>query len=331
MEWIAGENIVYLRMNLQNKINISFFTKCLSSIFLLLLGFMKLVQGQDSTQTLIPNPGTISPRQILTTDTLPSIPNDTIPSASDSIFVPSNPDALSIKYSKDTLDAPVDYNAQDSMIYDIANKKIHLYGAATVKYTTINLQADYIVFDWASNIVTAEGLPDSTGRMSGFPEFSDGDQTFTAKRMKYNFKSQKGIVYDVTTQQNDVYVLGSKSKFVSGPEKDTTQNNDIVFSEDAIFTTCTHPEPHFGIRSRKQKVIPNKLVIVGASNLEIMGVPTPLWLPFGFFPVASGRRTGLIFPSDYEYSPQLGFGLREIGWFFPLGDHFNLTVTGDIY
>ena len=72
-------------------------------------------------------------------------------------------------------------------------------------------------------------------------------------------------------------------------------------------------------------------MIVGASNVEIMGVPTPLWLPFGFFPIASGRRTGLIFPSDYEYSPQLGFGLREVGWFFSVGDNFNLSVTGDIY
>ncbi len=235
-----------------------------------------------------------------------------------------------ITYSKDSLEAPVDYNAADSILFDIQDRKIHLYGDAVVNYTTITLKADYIVMNWDSSIVTAQGLPDSTGRIAGIPEFQDGSQSFTADRMRYNFKSRKGIVYDVTTQQNDIVVLGSRSKFVSSGE-DSTSREDVVYSKDAIFTTCTHPEPHFGIRSSKQKVIPNKLVVVGASNLEIMNIPTPLWLPFGFFPISSGRQTGLLFPRDYEYSDALGFGLREIGWFFPLGEHFNLALTTDIY
>ena len=262
-------------------------------------------------------------------DSLQVLPQDSIPSENPANSVPI--DRQQVLYSPDSLDAPVDYNAVDSMIYDIRNKKIHLFGDATVKYTTINLKADYIIFDWESNIVTAEGLPDSTGKMAGFPEFEDGAQSFTAKRMRYNFKTQKGIVYDVRTQQNDVYVLGSRSKFVSDAGKDSTERNDIVYSQNAIFTTCTHEHPHFGIRSNRQKVIPNKLVVVGPSNLEIMGVPTPLWLPFGFFPIPSGRQTGLLFPDDYEYSPSLGFGLRGIGWYFPLGDHFNLALTTDLY
>jgi hypothetical protein len=238
-----------------------------------------------------------------------------------------------IKFSNDSLDAPVEYNAVDSMIYDIIGEKIHLYGQAEVSYTSINLKADYIVFDWKSSIVTAEGRPDSTGQMAGFPVFEDGDQSFNAERMRYNFQTRKGVVYDVTTKQNDVVVRGARSKFVSGEEpKDTTEEaNDYIFSENSIFTTCTADHPHFGIRSNKQKVIPNKLVVVGPSNLEIMDVPTPLWLPFGFFPITSGRRTGLLFPSDYEYSEQWGFGLREIGWFFPLGEHFNLSLTSNIY
>ncbi|GJM32949.1 MAG: hypothetical protein DHS20C18_19500 [Saprospiraceae bacterium] len=235
-----------------------------------------------------------------------------------------------IQLSKDSLDAPVQYTATDSMIYDIADKKIHLYGEGVVNYTTISVKADHIIFDWETNIVTAEGMPDSLGRLSGFPEFKDGDQEFKAERMRYNFKTRKGIVYDVTTQQGDMIVQGTKSKFVSGDPGDTT-SNDIVYSNDAIFTTCTHPEPHFGIRSGKQKVIPNKLVVVGPSNLEIMGVPTPLWLPFGFFPISKTRSTGLLFPRDYEYSDQWGFGLRDIGWFFPLGEHFNLSLKANIY
>ncbi len=267
-------------------------------------------------------------------DTLPVRARDTLSQARDS-FALSSRDSLffGIKYSKDSLDAQVDYGAADSMRLDIINKKVYLWGDAYANYTTISLKADYIVLDWETSIVTAGGWPDSTGRMAGFPEFADGEQRFTADSMRYNFQTQKGKVYDVETQQNDVRVVGSQSKFISGAKTpgDTTRN-DVVYSSDAIFTTCTADHPHFGIRSNKQKVVPNKLVIIGPSNLEIMGIPTPLWLPFGFFPVTAGKRsTGLLFPSDYEYSPTWGFGLRDIGWFFPMGDNFNVAVTGNIY
>ncbi len=258
----------------------------------------------------------------------PTLPEGQQATTEAQVFAP--PDTFQIRMSGDSLDQPVEYFARDSMIYDIAHKRILLYGAAGVNYSTIRLTADYIAFDWDSGIVEAGGMPDSLGQLAGFPDFSEGDQNFTAKRMRYNFKSRKGIVYDVTSTQNDVYVRGSRSQFTSGDPADTT-STDLIYSEDAIFTTCQHEEPHFGIRSRKQKVIPNKLVVIGPSNLEIMGVPTPLWLPFGFFPLSSGRSTGLIFPRDYEYSRQWGFGLRDVGWFFPLGEHFNLAVTSNIY
>ncbi|MEZ4989399.1 MAG: putative LPS assembly protein LptD [Saprospiraceae bacterium] len=263
------------------------------------------------------------------------LPADTIPLSADSlIFGPDTipPRFSGIRLSKDSLDAPVAYSCEDSMIYDIAGQKIHLFGTAQVAYQTITLKAAHIVFDWSTNIVTASGLPDSLGRKAGLPEFADGDQQFTADSMRYNFDTRKGIVYDVRTEYTDIVVHGAKAKFVSGtPTTDTTKANDIIYNQNAIFTTCTAPEPHFGIRSKKQKVIPDKLVVVGPSNLEIMGVPTPLWLPFGFFPMSKGRSTGLLFPRDYEYSAQWGFGLRDIGWFFPLGDHVNLSVKGNIY
>ena len=265
----------------------------------------------------------------------PLILADTLPDGTDSLVI--TPDSIpprfsGIQLSKDSLDAPVEYSCQDSMIYDIAGQKIHLYGTAEVAYQTITLKAAHIVFDWSTNIATASTLPDSLGRKSGIPEFVDGEQTFTADSMRYNFDTRKGVVYDVRTEYTDIVVKGSKAKFVSGePKADSTAANDIIYNQGAIFTTCTHPEPHFGIRSKKQKIITDKLVVVGPSNLEIMGVPTPLWLPFGFFPISSGRSTGLLFPQDYEYSPQWGFGLRDIGWFFPLGEHFNLSVKSNLY
>lgn len=266
------------------------------------------------------------------TDTLPV--RDTLPSVRDTSLAVSDSLNYKFTYSSDSLDAPVNSGARDSIIYDIKNKKIYLYGKAEVTYTTIKLNADYIVFDWDNSIVSASGLPDSTGKVAGLPQFADGEQNFTSDSMRYNFKSRKGIVYDVTTEQSGVVIHGARSRFESTPAipGDTTSKaSNIIYNERAIFTTCTADEPHFGIRSRKQKIIPDKLAVVGPSNLEIMGVPTPLWLPFGFFPLSKGRRTGLMFPRDYEYSPAWGFGLRDIGWYFPLGENFNLTLTADVY
>ncbi|PPK86266.1 lipopolysaccharide assembly outer membrane protein LptD (OstA) [Neolewinella xylanilytica] len=234
--------------------------------------------------------------------------------------------------SPDSLTAPVDYQSRDSMEVDLANQRIHLYGAARVNYESISLQAEHIVLDYGTNLVTAEPYPDTSGVLVGDPQFSDGGQEFTAKNIKYNFKSKKGIVTETVTTQDDVYVRGGKSKFVSGAvQTNDSTRSDVIYTEGAIFTSCSAEHPHFGVRTQKAKVVPNKLAIIGPSNLEIMGVPTPFWLPFGFFPLKSGRSTGLLFPSDYQYSQQWGFGFQGIGWFFPIGEHVNLQVTSDIY
>ncbi len=237
---------------------------------------------------------------------------------------------VDVSYSKDSLDAPVEYSATDTMIYDFTNELVHLYGDASVNYQTISLKADYIVLNWATNTVTAEGTRDSLGRLQKIPEFSDGDQAFKANKMRYNFTTQKGVIYDATSQYNDMYIHGTKAKF-SGKGVDSTEYEQCIYSQDALFTTCNHPNPHFGIRSKKQKVIPNKIAVVGPSNLEIGNVPTPLWLPFGFFPLAQGNRSGLIFPQDYEYSDQWGFGLKGVGYYFAINDKVNLTILTDFY
>lgn len=236
-----------------------------------------------------------------------------------------------VSISDDALDDEVIYSARDTKIYDIMNETVYLYGEAKVDYTDLNLQAGKITFNWAKNEVIAEPLRDSSGELSQYPIFKDKTQNFEAKYIRYNVKTRKGIVRNVITKQGaDLYVVGEKAKFIS-TVSDSGATENVVYSEDAIFTTCNHPEPHFGIRSQKQKVVPNKVVVVGPSNLEIMGVATPLWLPFGFYPITDQGSTGLIFPRDYENSDRLGFGFRDVGWFFPLNDYMNLQLTGDIY
>ena len=295
-------------------------------LLLLVIGLSTILSAQVRPQRRPPIPRDTIPANNALPDSLIA-PVDSLISVADSITV----DFSDVDISENGVDAPLDYESTDSMVYDIKDQKIHLYGNAVVKYNTLTLTADYIIFDYANNEVLAQGLPDSIGEMSGIPKFEDKDQNFEAKKMRYNFKTSKGVIYDVTTTQSNLYVLGTKAKFTS---KDSLKGrlDDIVYSQDALFTTCSHEVPHYGIRSKKQKLIPNKLIVVGPSNLEIAGVPTPLWLPFGFFPTTpKSRSKGLLFPKDYEYSNEWGFGLRNVGWYTPINDYMDLTLTGDIY
>ena len=318
----------------QNKIKLSLKAKLLHIIFIICSINTLSAQINPVSDTIMAT--NLSEKAVLLNDSIPLsdslglnanlMANDSIPKA-DSLAAPRFQYAI----SSDSLDAPVVSSARDSMITDIVNQKVHLYGNAQVDYTSIQLKAAHIIYDWKTNVVSAEGMPDSTGRMANFPVFSDGSQEFEAKGMRYNFISKKGIIYDLTTQQQDILIHAKRSKFISHTPKDSTEKKkDIIFSEDAIFTTCTADTPHFGVHSKRQKIVANKLVVSGPLNLEIMGVPTPLWLPFGFFPVTEPRGTGLLFP-EFVTTGEQGFGLRGLGWFFPLGEHFNLSVKGDYF
>ena len=258
-----------------------------------------------------------------------AIPQDTTLLGLDSLPVRSEP--IDVPISKDALDDEVEYQAEDTIVMDYKNRIVFLYGNAIVKYTTLTLTADFIRIDLDSNMATATGWPDSIGQIVGNPVFQDGDQSFVAKKMRYNFKSKKGMVYDVVAEEGDMYILGEKTKIVS--TGDSTDREDLIFNEGAIITTCSHPNPHYGIRAAKIKTVPNKVAVIGPSNLEIMGIPTPIWLPFGFFPVKpkTSAGPGLIFPRDYEFSNQWGFGLRDIGYYFPIKDWADMKITGDIY
>ncbi|MFT6706480.1 MAG: hypothetical protein ACJATF_001316 [Flavobacteriales bacterium] len=234
-----------------------------------------------------------------------------------------------VAYSTDSLDQEVESYGKDSMRYDIANKEIHLWGDAYVIYGDIKLEADYIIYNWTDNIVTAQYSENSLGAKSGLPKFTDKDQDFTAEKMRFNFKTKKGVVEKAVSNQSGMVVHGGRAKIFS-EGSDSIQQHQHIYSKDALFTTCNHPEPHFGIHSRKQ-VMTNDVIVVGPSNIELGGVPTPLWLPFGVFPLKLGERTGLIFPKSYEQSDQLGFGLENVGWYFAINDYMNLTITGKIY
>ena len=235
-----------------------------------------------------------------------------------------------VPMSRDSLDAPVEYGSVDSNYFDNEKRRVHLFGQAYVRYQDLSLTAAYIIVDLDSSIATAQWLPDSIGQPAGLPEFKMGEEAFTAKKMRYNFRQRRGIIYEAITQEGDLHILGERTKFVAADPL-LGQPDDILYARSALITTCDHPTPHFGIRATKVKTIPDKLAVVGASNLELFGVPTPVWLPFGFYPVSETRRAGLILPRDYENSPQLGFGIRDIGYYFPVADWADVRLLGDIY
>ncbi len=229
---------------------------------------------------------------------------------------------LGLPASPDALDEEVIYSAEDSMRFDLAEKKIYLYGKADVKYDKIHLQAAYIEINWSTNIIHAEGRPDSTGEMSGTPQFSEGEQTFDASKMDYNFKTKKGKISEIYTKQGEGYLLGNAVK---------KMENESFFVKNGKFTTCNLPEhPHFYINASKVKVIPNDKIVTGPANLVIEEIPTPLVVPFGLFPNSSSRKSGILFPT-YGDSPGLGFFLMDGGYYWGISDHFDASLRGDIY
>ncbi len=230
--------------------------------------------------------------------------------------------------SDDAIDSEITYGSVGRKKIDLANKEVHLWDKAYVNYENIKVTADYIVFNFETNIVTATATFDSHGHLLSKATFSEGDQNFQYNSFKYNFKTEKGIVYQGVTKEGELFVHGGFTKLVTG--KDSVAN-DVLYNRDAIITSCNLDHPHFGIRSNKIKVIPNKLAIIGPSWLEIADVPTPLWLPFGFFPISAGKSSGLILPNNYDFSQAWGFGLQNIGYYFPINDYMDLRLTGDIY
>lgn len=266
------------------------------------------------------------------------VPLDTIPpseAARDTSLQPQ-PDSTivdlrGIQLSNESFDDVVEYGSRDSMWFDVKNKQLHLYGAASVKYTSLSIKAGYILLDYAKNEISAEPIADSTGNKVGMPEFQDGEQNFTASRLRYNFKTKKGVIYEARTKQEDMYVLGSKAKFVGAADADTSRSRNTIYNQDALLTTCDNEHPHFGIRTKKLKVIPDKLVVTGFSVLEIGGIPTPLVLPFGFYPITKTRKAGLIIPKDFEFADAEGLGIKDFGWYQPISEHIDATVLFNAY
>lgn len=223
---------------------------------------------------------------------------------------------------KPVLEAAITYTAKDSIIVSLDGKKVYMYKEGQVNYQSIELKADYIVLDLNTKEVYAEGLPDSTGVMAGNPVFLDGTDEFECMTLRYNFKSQKGIIQDVKTEQGDGYVHSERTKKI---------DKEAFILKNGKYTTCDADHPHFYLAMTKAKVISNKKIITGPAYMVLEDFPIyfPI-LPFGFFPNSPSYSSGIIIPSYGEENSR-GFFLREGGYYWAASQYFDVTLKGDIY
>ena len=215
----------------------------------------------------------------------------------------------------------VSYSAVDSIIYDMQKEQIRLYGKAEVKYEDINLQSGYILINWTKNLIFAKALEDSTGKLTNFPVFVEGDTKYESKEMAYNYETKEGNIKELFTQEGEGYIHGKKVY---------KSDEDHLFVKNGKYTTCANKDPHFHFNISKLKVVPDQIVAAGLSNLVVEDVPTPLMLPFGIFPLKKGRKSGILIP-EYGESPGFGFFLKNGGYYFGISEHFDLAIRGDIY
>lgn len=233
-------------------------------------------------------------------------------------------DSLSLPQSSSALKSEVKYTATDSIIYDIDAKKIYLFGKAKINYEDIQLDADRIWISWDSSQIYAEGAKDSLGIVVGTPIFTQGEHSYKSHRMTYNFKSKKGKIYDLITEESGGFIHSDEIKVIK--KNDTT---DVMYAKDARYTTCENESPHFYIQTNKLKLIPKDKIITGKALMYIEDVPTPLFLPFGFFPAHEKKASGFIF-NGYGEENNRGFFLNA-GYYFTLSKYYDLSATGAIY
>lgn len=272
-----------------------------------------VIPMQDSTGTDVPAAETI-PLLTAENDTAEYMPPAT----------PMQPasDALSrIVRRKVDLDNRVVFNSTDSMIL-IGQDSAYMYGSGNVQYGNIKLNAAHIEMSLNDNTVYAIGTQDTLGDWQGKPVFTESGTDYTANTMRYNFKSRRGLIHDVVTQQGEGYLHSGLTK---------KSEDETYFFENGKYTTCDDPEcPHFYFQITKGKMTPGKNVVTGPTYMVLAGLPLPIALPFGYFPFSESYSSGILVPTfgdDYNR----GFYMSDGGYYLAINDNIDLALTGEIY
>lgn len=243
----------------------------------------------------------------------------------DSTRVELAPDSIKkssrIRRVKVDLDNPVNFQSSDSMLI-IGSNKTFMFGTSKVTYGDLALDAELIDMDLQTSEINAVGRIDSLGNVIGSPEFANAGDSYSSEQMSYNFKTERGFITNVVTQQGEGYLTGSKSK---------RMDNGEFYIEGGKFTTCDeHDDPHFHFHITKGKVKPGSNIVTGPAYLVLAGLPLPIAVPFGYFPFTKKYASGIIFPTvgdDYRR----GLYLDNGGYYFAINDNIDLAITGQIY
>lgn len=297
---------ITLRKNLKNSEKPKFSLFSNGKIYLLLIfvfcSFVIKAQTSGAGEGQLQNRAEIS-------DT---VQRDTIPSGtSDSLQVVVNGIQTTIKYY-----------AEDSIITRLISNKTFLYGNARIEYGDINLAAERIIIDRNKNELTATGVQDSTGTWLGRPVFKDGPDVFDTEEIRYNFESQKAYIKGVATKQQEGFLRGEVVK----------RNADqSAYIKDGKFVPCPDdPEAGTYIKAKKIKINPGKNIITGPFLLYVGDIPTPIGLPFGYFPDTQEATSGILFPK-YGDEQRRGLFLKEGGYYFAWNDYIHTALTADVY
>ena len=302
-----------------------------------------LLHGQVKDSTLLPvkkdslnvNRGKVFSALDAKLDTLGVGPDSSIISNTPSFTVPDSMRLDTFALRSDTVFADttkrsglaggisdlVDYNADDSLVYSNDGGTVEMFNNAIITYGTIKLEAGYIKYEMQKSEVTAYGILDSTGTATQDPVFTDGEDSYEAKKIRYNFKTQRGFIEEVITEQEGGYLHSKETK---------KQKNGHIHMKDGKYTTCDAEHPHFYLAITKGISMPGDKIVAGPAYMVIEDVPLPIGIPFGFFPNSRKKTSGILIPK-YGEEERRGFYLRDGGYYFAMNDYMDLRLTGDIY
>ena len=222
---------------------------------------------------------------------------------------------------KRDVETTVNYNARDSLFFDVKMKKVFLYGETHVDYGEVTLEAERTDVDWNDRTIKAKFVTDTTGKKIGKPVYSDDSDVYVTENILYNFDTRKALIKGVITEKDGAFMHGDDVK---------KNSNNELFIKGAGYTTCNLEDPHFTIKSTKLKVIPGNKVVSGPFNMHFRDLPTPLFFPFGMFPQPKEKISGIIFPT-YGEERRRGFFLRNGGYYLAISDYIDMRIIGDIY
>ena len=228
----------------------------------------------------------------------------------------------SIQKPKSFLLENIDYEATDTVLIDPKNRRIRLYNNAKIFYEDMQIESGIIIVNYEKNEIYAGRIKDSLGEYSQFPIFKQGQDEVRPDSLRYNMDSKKAIIFNSRTEESGLNIISDKTK---------KENDSVYYMNRAKFTTSKNiDDPEYYFLLRKAKVIPGKKIITGPTNMYIANVPTPIGLPFAYFPISNKRSYGIIFPSFGEQNTR-GYFIQNGGYYLPINDNLDLTLLGDYY